>query len=158
MGSRGPIPKSQKSRAAALRTADGQRLKLLPADNDAIARRLARDIPGLTQADVALVEDLAMWVSIRKEAYRQLRPRRLPQTEAEVVDALLDLLTTDTAHGNKDEGRKSPLLIVLRTASEQIRADAAQLGASPLARARMPQEEMEQASLADLLFADVTHE
>jgi phage terminase small subunit len=50
--------------------------------------------------------------------------------------------------------RKNPLLIVLRSASEQIRANAQQLGATPLARARMPEPEHEQMSLADILFAD----
>ncbi|MBK8799618.1 MAG: hypothetical protein IPM07_26415, partial [Anaerolineales bacterium] len=49
---------------------------------------------------------------------------------------------------------------VMRTASEQIRANAQQLGATPLARARMPEPEHEQLSLADILFADtpVSHE
>lgn len=151
MGTRGPLPAK---RPKSLRAADGQRLRLLPADADAIARRLAHDIPGLEQADMALVEDLAQWIAIRKEAFRQLQ--QVPATDAgREVDALLQLLTTDTAHGNKEESRKSPLLIVMRTASEQIRANAQQLGASPMARARMPQEELEQASLADLLFADV---
>lgn len=156
MGTRGPLPAK---RSKSFKAADGQRLRLLPAERDAIARRLARDIPGLEQADMALVEDMADWVAVRKEAFRQLQ--QVPATDAgRPVDALLQLLTTDTAHGNKDESRKSPLLIVMRTASEQIRADAQQLGASPMARARMPQEELEQASLADLLFADVatTHE
>ena len=32
---------------------------------------------------------------------------------------------TDTAHGNKDESRKSPLLIVMRTASEHRRSGVA---------------------------------
>ena len=137
MGTRGPVAKK---RAPALRTADGQRLRRLPADADAIARRLARDIPGLEQADMALVEDMAQWVAIRSEAFRQLQ--QVPETiGGQAVDILLQLLTTDTAHGNKEESRKSPLLIVMRTASEQIRADAQQLGASPMARARMPEEE-----------------
>ena len=62
---------------------------------------------------------------------------------------------TDTTHGNGEESRKNPLAIVLRTASEQIRANVQQLGATPMARARMPEPEHEQMSLADILFADV---
>lgn len=154
MGTRGPVAKK---RATALRAADGQRLRRLPADADAIARRLARDIPGLTNADMALVEDTARWVSVAAGAYAQLlggeKQPTGEQLERQEVELLLTV--TDTAHGNKEESRKNPLLIVMRTASEQIRANAQQLGASPMARARMPQEELEQASLADLLFADV---
>jgi phage terminase small subunit len=159
MGTRGPVAKK---RTAALRAADGQRLRRLPADADAIARRLARDIPGLTNADMALVEDTARWVSVAAGAYTQLlggeKQPTGEQLEGQEVEMLLTV--TDTAHGNKEEARKNPLLIVMRTASEQIRANAQQLGASPMARARMPQEEMEQQSLADLLFADMatTHE
>ena len=154
MGTRGPVAKK---RATPLRAADGQRLRRLPADADAIARRLAHDIPGLTNADMALVEDTARWVSVAAGAYSQLLgTEKKPtgeQLERQEVEMLLTV--TDTAHGNKEEARKNPLLIVMRTASEQIRANAQQLGASPMARARMPQEEMEQQSLADLLFADM---
>lgn len=64
------------------------------------------------------------------------------------------LTVLDTAHGNGEEERKNPKLIILRTASEQIRANAQQLGATPMARARMPEPEHEQMSLADILFAD----
>ncbi len=136
MGSRGPLPKQAK----AVRTANGVKLRPLPAELERIFARLARDVEQLTAADVALIEDMARWVAIGKDAYRQL------------IDE--GLLTTDTAHGNKEESRKNPLLIVLRTASEQIRADANQLGATPLARARMPQVDAEQLSLADDLFAE----
>ena len=136
MGSRGPLPK----RAKSVRTAEGVRLRRLPDEVDAIFVRLARDVQQLTPADVALVEDMARWVAIGKDAYQQL------------IDE--GLLTTDTTHGNKEESRKNPLLIVMRTASEQIRANAQQLGATPLARARMPQAEAEQLSLADDLFAE----
>ena len=48
MGSRGPLPKR---RAASARTADGVRLRQLPDEADAIFKRLARDIAGLTPAD-----------------------------------------------------------------------------------------------------------
>lgn len=137
MGSRGPLPR----RAKVARTADGVKLRRLPDDADAIFRRLVRDIAGLTTADVALVEDTARWVAIGKEAYKQLSDE--------------GLTVTDTAHGSQEESRKNPLLIVLRTASEQTRANAQQLGATPLARARMPEQEAEQLSLADVLFGDV---
>jgi phage terminase small subunit len=140
-----------------MKTADGRRLRRLPADADAIARRLARDIPGLTDADMALVEDTARWVAVAAGAYSQLiegKPQpTAEQLERQEVETLL-LTVTDTAHGNKEESRKNPLLIVMRTASEQIRANAQQLGASPLSRARMPEPEREQLSLADVLFGD----
>jgi len=117
------------------------RLRQLPGEADAIFKRLAKDIAGLTTADVAILEDTARWAAVAKDAYGQL------------VDE--GLTVTDTAHGNQEESRKNPLLIVLRTASEQIRANVQQLGATPLARARMPEAEHEQMSLADILFADV---
>lgn len=138
MGSRGPLPKR---RAASARTADGVRLRQLPDEADAIFKRLARDIAGLTPADVAIVEDTARWAAVAKLTYAELLEE--------------GMTVTDTAHGNKEEARKNPLLIVLRTASEQIRANVQQLGATPLARARMPEPEHEQMSLADILFADV---
>lgn len=157
MGSRGPLPKR---RAASARTADGVRLRQLPDEADAIFKRLARDITGLTPADVAIVEDTARWTAVAKAAYAQLlagekqpTPEQMERQEVEML-----LTVTDTAHGNKEESRKNPLLIVMRTASEQIRANAQQLGATPLARARMPEPEHEQLSLADILFGDaVTH-
>lgn len=161
MGSRGPIARGQQTRAKSLKSAEGRRLRRLPADADAIARRLARDIAGLTDADMALVEDMAQWVAISKEAFRQLRnvPRQPQPQQGQADDAALEqvlaLLMTDTAHGNKEESRKSPLLIVMRTASEQIRANAAQLGASPMSRARLPEPEEEEESLADVLFGGV---
>lgn len=154
MGSRGPLPKK---RATSARTADGVRLRQLPDDADAIFRRLAATITGLTPADAAIVEDTARWAAIAKAAYDQLlageKKPTTQQMERQEVEMLLTV--TDTAHGNKEESRKNPLLIVLRTASEQIRANAQQLGATPLARARMPEPEHEQMSLADILFADV---
>jgi len=144
MGSRGPLPAK---RAASARTADGRRLRRLPDDAEAIFRRLVRDVAGLTPADVAIVEDTARWTAVAKAAYAQL-----------LAEETMGLTVTDTAHGNKEESRKNPLLIVLRTASEQIRANAQQLGATPLARARMPEPETEQLSLADVLFGDaVSH-
>ena len=121
-------------------------MRRLPSEADAIFLRLVRDIVGLTPADVAMVEDTARWIAVAKDAYADL--------------ATEGLTVTDTAHGNQEESRKNPLLIVMRTASEQIRANAQQLGATPLARARMPEPEHEQLSLADILFADtpVSHE
>jgi P27 family predicted phage terminase small subunit len=116
-------------------------MRQLPDEADAIFRRLARDITGLTIADVAILEDTARWTAIAKRAYRELNVE--------------GLTVTDTTHGNGEESRKNPLAIVLRTASEQLRANAQQLGATPLARARMPEPEHEQMSLADILFSDV---
>lgn len=152
MGSRGPVPK-RAQRARSAMTADGKRLRQLPDDAGAIFRRMVRDIAGLTPADVALVEDTARWVAVAKESYRQLREDAEAQTERQAGD--LALTVTDTAHGDGTESRKNPLLIVLRTASEQIRANTRELGATPLARARLPEPETEQLSLADILFADV---
>lgn len=115
-------------------------MRRLPDDADAIFRRLAKDIVGLTIADVGVLEDAARWTAIAKRAYAELQDE--------------GLVVPDTAHGDGTEMRKNPLLIVLRSASEQIRANAQQLGATPLARARMPEPEHEQMSLADILFAD----
>jgi len=145
-------------RAKSARTAKGVRLTKLPDEADAIFRRLVRDVVDLTPADVALVEDTARWISVAKEAYRQLADVPAPPVTVEEAIERLLLSVTDTAHGNKEESRKNPLLIVMRTASEQIRANAQQLGATPLARARMPEPEHEQLSLADILFADVPTE
>lgn len=139
-------------RAKSARTADGKRLRQLPDEADAIFRRLVHDIVGLTLADVAMVEDTARWVAVAKDAYTQLRAVGDGQEEQA---GALQLTVTDTAHGNQEESRKNPLLIVLRTASEQIRANTRELGATPLARARLPEPETEQLSLADILFADV---
>ena len=157
MGSRGPLPK----RARSARTAKGVKLRQLPTTADDIFRRLVHDIEGLTEADVALVEDTARWVAVAKGAYSQLLTEKA-QADAdpnalnvyEKQELEMTLTVTDTTHGNKEESRKNPLLIVMRTASEQIRANAQQLGATPLARARMPQAEAEQLSLADDLFAE----
>lgn len=140
MGSRGPLPRRAKSAT----TAEGVRLRRLPTEPDAIFRRLARDIEGLTPADVPLLELTAMWVAIGKKSY------------ADMIDQ--GLTVTDTAHGNGEESRKNALVIVLRAASQEVRLNVQQLGASPLARARMPAVEHEQLSLADVLFGDAaTH-
>lgn len=144
MGTRGPIPKRGRTAAAKTR-ADG-RLRTLPDGAPAIFRRLARDIDGLTAADAALLEDMARWAAIAQSAYAQLG----------ATDATgLALTMTDTGHGDGRESRKNPLLIVLRTASEQIRANAQQLGATPMARARLPQPEEGEMSLAEILFQGV---
>lgn len=124
-------------------------------ESDAIFRRLARDIDGLSPADVALLELLSYWIEIAKECREQLAT---PVMAATSDDQLIGLVLTvaDTAHGNGTENRRNPLLIVLRTATEQIRALAQQLGASPMARARLPEpEEQDRMSLADILFSDV---
>lgn len=118
----------------------------MPDGAPAIFRRLARDIDGLTAADAALLEDMARWAAIAQSAYAQLG----------ATDATgLALTMTDTGHGDGRESRKNPLLIVLRTASEQIRANAQQLGATPMARARLPQPEEGEMSLAEILFQGV---
>lgn len=136
MGARGPLPTKRTAQAAT-----GKRLRRLPDDADAIFRRLARDVADLEAGDAALVEDTARWLAIAKRAYADLH-----------VGGEMALTVTDTAHGNKEESRKNPLLIVLRTASEQIRANAQQLGASPTARARLPERELEQGSFGEQFF------
>lgn len=146
MGSRGPIAKKTRT----TRTADGKRLRRLPGRVDAIFRRLARDVAGLTAADAALVEDMARWVAIAQDAFAGLALEK----PADARGMNEGLTVRDTAHGDGTEMRKNPLLIVLRTASEQIRANAQQLGATPLARARLPEPEVEHLSLADVLFGD----
>lgn len=168
MGTRGPLPKRGKTTTA--KTRAGGRLRALPDDADAIFRRLAREIDGLTRADAALLEDTARWVAIAKSAYGQLGRNGHDDDDSDDADGddgaslcqvlsadavSLALTVTDTAHGNKQESRKNPLLIVLRTASEQIRANAQQLGATPMARARLPEPEKDEMSLAEMLFASV---
>ena len=123
MGARGPLPKKRM-----LAGATNKRPRRLPDDVVAIYQRLVRDIAVLDASDAAVVENLAFWVAIAKQAYVDLHGD----------DGALSLTVTDTAHGNTEESRKNPLLIVLRTASEQIRANAQQLGATPMARARLP--------------------
>lgn len=147
MGARGPVAKRTTHTAP---TATGKRLRRLPDDADAIFRRLTRDVVGLTAADVALVEDTARWAAVAKAAYSGLA---LDKAAGERTPNE-GLTVPDTAHGDGTEMRKNPLLIVMRTASEQLRANAQQLGATPLARARMPEPELEQLSLADVLFGD----
>lgn len=142
MGARGPI--GTKRRARSVTTADGKRLRQLPPSADAIFARLAKDVDGLEPADVAMVQATAVWVEVLLAAMDDLKQD----------DGSLALTVTDTAHGNQKESRKNPLLIVMRTASEQIRANAQHLGMSPAARARLPEKELEQMSLADILFAD----
>lgn len=154
MGARGPLPK----RAKSAKTANGKRLRALPSDADAIFRRLVRDVDGVTVADVALLEDTARWVAVAKEAYTRLHTGvdAVEEADAERLEeaaVAMALTVTDTGHGNGRESRKNPLLIVLRTASEQIRANAQQLGASPMARARLPEPEKKEMSLAEMLFA-----
>ncbi len=131
-------------------------MRRLPDDADAIFRRLAKDIVGLSAADTMLLENTAQWAAIAKAAYKQLNGEEKQPTPEQLEQQEIGMLltVTDTAHGNGEETRKNPLLIVLRTASEQIRANAQQLGATPLARARMPEPDHEQMSLADILFAD----
>lgn len=149
MGSRGPIAKKRQRTA---QTAAGVRLRPLPEDADAIFRRLARDVDNLTAADVALLELLAYWMEIAKECRAQLT-QPVVEVTSDGQTAGLTLTVTDTAHGNKEESRKNPVLIVLRTATEQIRALAAQLGASPMARARLPEVDAEgQMSFGEQFF------
>ena len=149
MGSRGPLP-SKRTRSAT--TAAGVRLRPLPEDADAIFRRLVRDVENLKPADAALLELMAYWMEIAKECRTQLAQPVIQVADSDGESGNLALTVTDTAHGNKDESRKNPLLIVLRTATEQIRALAAQLGASPMARARLPEVDDGQASFGEDFF------
>jgi P27 family predicted phage terminase small subunit len=151
MGSRGPVSRKN---AKSVRTDAGVRLRQLPSDGDAIFKRLAKDIDGLSAADVALLELMSYWMEIAKDCRRQLaRPEPKATDDAEAAGLVLTV--ADTTHGDGTEERKNPILIVLRTATEQIRALAAQLGASPMARARLPDVAPVQMSLAEMLFVDV---
>ena len=135
-----------------MQTSKGVRLRALPADADAIFRRLAKDIDGLEAGDVALLELQAYWLEIAKECRRQLNTSPSETAQADPEQAGLALTVKDTAHGDGTEERKNPLLIVLRTATEQVRAIAQQLGASPMARARLPEVEDSQASFGEDFF------
>jgi len=148
MGSRGIISKKRKT-ANSVRTAQGVKLRPLPGEADAIFKRLAKDIDRLEPGDVGLVELQAYWLEIAKEARRQLAIIAPADADA----PRLTLTVTDTTHGDGTEPRKHPLLIVLRTATEQVRAIAAQLGASPMARARLPEVDAEgQMSFGEQFF------
>lgn len=142
MGVRGPVP-AKRTRPA--RTADGVKLRKLPSDSDGIFRRSGRDIPGITPADVALLELRGYWMEIAKDAMRQMRNPDKPDE--------LTLTVQDTTHGDGTEMRKNALLIVLRSATEQIRAIDHELGASPMARARMPEvRDEDQLSFGEQFF------
>lgn len=126
-------------------------MRRLPDEIDQIYRRLIRDLERIEPADAALIEDKARWIVIAKRAYAELAL----ETPAAERTPNQGLTVPDTTHGDGTEMRKNPLLIVLRTASEQIRANAHQLGATPMSRARLPEQQAEQLSLADILFASV---
>jgi hypothetical protein len=144
VGTRGALPKEKKIAIAT--GVKGARLARFPKTVDACFARLVGDIGILAPADAALAEDTARWICVANAAFAQLGDEKTG----------LDLTITDTAHGNGQEARKNPLLIILRTASEQIRANVQQLGATPLARARMPDPEEEEKSIADLLSTEVS--
>lgn len=143
MGARGPIS-NKRRRAASAATAGGVKVKALPDDLVAMFKRVVRDSPGVTAADAALIEQMVQAAWLQRAAFQVL------------LDEGLTVL--DTTHGNGEEIRRHPVTITWRAAAAELRAVAAQLGASPMARARLPQQEHEQLSLAEILFADVGHE
>ena len=141
MGSRGPVSPKRIQKAA---TAAGKKPRPLPDDHASIFRRIVRDAPNLAAADSAMVEQAAMAHWLTKKAFRALQDE--------------GLVETDTTHGNGEEIRKNPNVITFKSASERFHAAATQLGLSPMARARMPLDEAEQMTLAEILFADVVTE
>ncbi len=141
MGTRGPV-----SIKPGVPTAGGggKRIRRTSDNDDVMFRRIARENPHLNQSDAAMIEQFIMAHNLTKLAYQAI-----------LKDGLVE---TDTTHGNGEEVRKNPNVITFKAASERTAAAAAQLGFSPMARARMPEPEHEQLSLADILFADVPTE
>lgn len=146
MGARGPIS-GKRRRTISGATAAGTRVRRLPEEPAGVFKRLVRDLPGATPADAALIEQMAQALLLARWAFDVLAENG--------PDGERNLLEQDTAHGDGQEMRRHPMWMAWRTASEQLRAAAQQLGASPMARARMPEPEGEQLSLADILFADM---
>lgn len=146
MGSRGPIS-NKRRRAASAATAGGQRIRELPDDALAMFRRLVKENDQLRPADAAMVEQMVQAALLARWAFAEL-------AKAGPDGSPHNLMEQDTTHGDGTEMRRHPMWIAWRTASEQLRAAAQQLGATPMARARMPEPEIEQLSLADVLFGD----
>lgn len=142
MGARGPIG-NKRRRAAAAATAGGVKVRQLPDDVTAMFKRVVKDLPAASAIDAALVEQFCQAAWLQRAAFQEL------------VAAGLTVL--DTTHGNGEELRRHPLTITWRGAAAELRAVAVQLGASPMARARMPEPEHEQLSLAEELFGMVEH-
>lgn len=147
MGARGPISSKRKYTTAAS-TANGARVRELPDDALAMFKRVVKDNPSLSPADAAMVEQLVQAALLARWAFAEL-------AKAGPTGSAHNLMEQDTAHGDGSEMRRHPMWMAWRTASEQLRAAAQQLGATPMARARMPEPQTEQMSLADILFADV---
>lgn len=151
MGARGPIS-SKNMRSISAATSGGARVRELPDDAVAMFKRLVRDNPSLLPADAAMVEQMVQAALLARWAFAEL-------AKAGPDGSLHNLLEQDTAHGDGQEMRRHPMWMAWRTASEQLRAVAQQLGATPMARARMPEPEAEQLTLADVLFGDaVAHQ
>ena len=136
MGVYGPIPRTSRGG----RTAASGRPRRLPDDFEAIFKRIVKDVPDPTAADAVVIEDSARWVAIAHLAFAAI-----------IRDGVLQ---ADTAHGDHTESRKHPALMVLRSASERLLANAHQLGGTPMSRARLPVAEETGASLADILMAE----
>lgn len=146
MGARGPISNKIKRQVSAA-TAGGQRVKTLPDDAEQMFKRLIKENPTLTAADAAMVEQMVQAALLARWAFAELA-KTSPDGGSH------NLMEQDTAHGDGTEMRRHPMWMAWRTASEQLRAAAQQLGATPMARARMPEPETEQLTLADVLFGD----
>lgn len=126
-------------------------MRELPDDVLAMFKRVVKDNPSLSPADAAMVEQMVQAALLARWAFAEL-------AKAGPDGSPHNLLEQDTAHGDGQEMRRHPMWMAWRTASEQLRAAAQQLGATPMARARMPEPEVEQMSLADILFSDVKAE
>ena len=146
MGTRGPISKRKKYTTSAA-TTSGERLRELPDDVVAMFKRVVKDNPSLTAADAAMVEQMVQSALLARWAFVELA-KQGPDGSPH------NLMEQDTAHGDGSEMRRHPMWMAWRTASEQLRAAAQQLGATPMARARLPEPETEQLTLADVLFGD----
>ena len=144
MGARGPLPKRR-----ALTSADGGRIRRLPVGERAAWRQLVADNPLLTPADASLVDVLLQATMLARWSY-EVMAQPGPEGQAHT------LLERDTAHGDGQEMRRHPLWMAWRMAADMVVKASGQLGASPMARARMPEPEEQDVSIAELLFAEAS--
>lgn len=134
-----------KSKRTSATAATGERVRQLPDGLQAVYREIVRSLPSATPADAAMIEQMAQALILSRKAFAELESGQLVET--------------DTAHGNGQEQRRSPMWIAWRGAVEQLRAAAGELGATPKARSRIgPPPETDELTLAQILFEGVNQE
>lgn len=137
MGLRGPAPGG--ARATAGRSTDRPKA---PTGTDPEIRRLFNLIvkgnPHLTRGDTLMVLQYAEAAWLQSKALGEM-----------ITEGIWIL---DTTHGDGTEKRRHPNVITWRTAAEVGRQAAMRLGAAPLDRLRVVQDEGEEEDLGAMLF------